>query len=54
MQSENCDTRNLFEHRNTEKFNLKNPEHREAVFISYKRKPDRGMAQKCVAILRAI
>ena len=52
MQSRNYRTKNLFELKNTRDFNLENPEHQEAVFISYKREPDRGMAQVCAAILK--
>ena len=46
------ETKNLFEHRNTRDFNPENPENQAAVFISYKREPDRDMAQICATILK--
>ena len=52
MRSRDYRTKNLFESRNTIDFNPENPENREAVFISYKRKSDRDMAQTCAAILK--
>ena len=49
MQSRNSTTKNLYEMRGTPEFT---PDTKPAVFISYKRDPDRNTAVKCAVYIQ--